>query len=251
VTESLVKAMVEGMDFHKAQHEDYLNEIKETQEKLKAQAAGRMAGPEVKKAPAPAAAAAPPQEEFEFHLADIWKEVRPFFAPIAEQATLMINRLRGIKDTTMRYKFTTLSELLYRVGTMNRFVKNWLPKDLARSYSLVAASYASFTNYFNSNLSQIFGYAKKYLEGKAETAEAARRQALFRAANPRKKAAEVENDDDDSEAAGMYTLLCSCFHCATLISHCTVLYCTVLYSTVLCCTVWFLSVLVSCRVACR
>lgn len=218
------------MGFHKTQHKEYVDEIKEQQEKLKAQAAGKATGPEVKKPPVPGAAAAAAnasQEEFEFHMADIWKEIRPFFAPIAEYATLMINRLRGIKDTTMRYKFTNLSELLFRWGLMNRFVKNWLPKDMARSHSMVTASYARFTNYFNTNLGQIFGYAKAYLESKAEAAEQARRQALFRAANPRKKSAEASSDrnqDDDSEAGGTgkcsrreFSLWILCMYCCVAV----------------------------------
>ena len=71
ITESLVKAMEESTQYHSEQHKEYYDYIKTKQSDLEASMA---AGKAIKHST--------DKDHFDFHAADQWKNIRPFFRSI-------------------------------------------------------------------------------------------------------------------------------------------------------------------------
>ena len=88
--------------------------------------------------------------------------------------------MRGVNSMSNVFKFQNLTELLQRGSLIHKWMKIWFPIELSKSHGYVTQLFNNWTSYINTNIGQVFAYSRRYLEGRADDAEAARRAALLK-----------------------------------------------------------------------
>lgn len=116
--------MVESEQNQSQQHKEYMKYIKIKQEEQRKASTGDVP-------PIPSSKKAADDFDFEFHFADQWKDIRPYFPMVADAATAVMERIRGVKNSTVVFKFNYLSDMLNRVGMFSPTFKWLFPTEVS------------------------------------------------------------------------------------------------------------------------